>query len=167
MKPLPTFSLIRMETSLDPLLATIRSGRPSPLTSATVMPAGFGAREEAVTAVERRAEGPVAQAGVDQDVVAAAVGDDQVENPVVVEVRQLDRARRDQSRGRVAQYGRDAADGPDDELISELIGEDERGRRASVGPVDRQRDLLVEVLDGLERAVAVRRSGPARRRGGC
>ena len=40
-KLLPTFSLNRMETSLDPLLATIRSSRPSPLKSATVIPTGL------------------------------------------------------------------------------------------------------------------------------
>ena len=56
-------------------------------------PHRVGAGEEAVTVVERRTERPIPQPGVDQDVVAAAVGDDQVENSVVVEVRQRDRTR--------------------------------------------------------------------------
>ena len=92
-----------------------------------------GAGEEAVTAVERRTESAVPKAGVNQNVIAAAVGDDQVEDPVVVEVRQLDRAGRYQPGGCISQNGRDAADGLNDELIGELIGEDKRGRRVSVG----------------------------------
>ena len=76
--------------------------------------------------------------------------------PLLLRSASVDRARGDQpGRDASAQNGRDAADGLNDELIGELIGEDERGRRGSVGGVDRQRDLLVEVLDGLERAVAV------------
>ena len=34
-------SLIKMETSLDPLLAMIRSSRPLPVRSATVIPTGL------------------------------------------------------------------------------------------------------------------------------
>ena len=120
------------------------------------MPDRVGAGEEAVTVVQRRTERPVPQPRVNEDVVAAAVGDDQVEDAVVVEVRQRDGARGDQARcDASAKHGRDAADGLDDELIGELIGEDERGRRVAAGSVDRQPDLLVEVLTGLERAVAV------------
>ena len=84
-------SLSRMETSLDPLSAMIRSSRPSPLTSATVMPAGSVPVKKPWPSFKRRTERPVPQPGEDEDVVAAAVGDDQVENPVVVEVRQRDR----------------------------------------------------------------------------
>ncbi len=47
-----------------------------------------GAGEKAVAAVQRRTESSVPQPGVNEDVVAAAVGDDQVEDAVVVEVRQ-------------------------------------------------------------------------------
>ena len=65
-----------------------------------------GAGEEAVAAVERRAELAVAQAGIDQHVVAAAVGDDQVGDAVAVEVGQRDGAGGEQAAGAVAQHGR-------------------------------------------------------------
>ena len=116
----------------------------------------IGAREEAVTAVERRCYRTCRYRGrVDEDVVAAAIGDDQVEDSVVVEVGQRDGARGDQPGGRISQDGRTAADGLNDELIGELIGKDKRGRGCSARRVDGQRHLLVEVSDRLERAVAV------------
>ena len=39
-KPFPSGTLSKIETSLDPLLAMIRSSRPLPVRSATVMPTG-------------------------------------------------------------------------------------------------------------------------------
>ena len=71
-----------------------------------MIPDRVGADEEAVPAVEGRAELAVAQAGIDQHVVAAAVGDDQVGDAVAVEVGQLDGAGSEQARGLVAQHGR-------------------------------------------------------------
>ena len=47
---------------------------------------GVGADGETLGAVDRRAELAVAQAGVDQHVVAAAIGDDQVGDAVAVQV---------------------------------------------------------------------------------
>ena len=61
----------------------------------------------------------------------------------------------DQPGGRTSQDRRAAADALHDELIRRLIRVDERGRLAAVLRVNRQRNLLVEVLRGLERAVAV------------
>ena len=69
-------------TSLEPSLATTRSGRPSPLRSWTVTPAGLVPAKK----LRARAELAVAGAQVDQHVVAAAVGDDQVGPAVAVQV---------------------------------------------------------------------------------
>ena len=97
--PLPWPS--RIETSLEPVSATTRSGWP--LRSATVMPAGLVPTKKPLAAVDRRAELAVAQAGVDQHVVAAAVGDDQVGDAVAVQVGQRDGAGGEQAGGLVGQ----------------------------------------------------------------
>ena len=61
-----------------------------------------GADRETLGAVDRRAELAVAQAGVDQHVVAAAIGDDQVGDAVAVQVGQQDGARGEHAGGLVA-----------------------------------------------------------------
>ena len=81
----------RTETSLEPSLATTRSGVAVAVEVGDGEAGRVGAGEEAVPAVDRRAELAVAQAGVDQDVVAAAVGDDQVGDAVAVQVGQRPR----------------------------------------------------------------------------
>src|SRR5207253_839683 len=58
---------------------------------------GVGADEEAPAAVDLGPEAAPGQAPVDQDVVAAAVGHDQVGDAVVVQVGQLDRTRGQQA----------------------------------------------------------------------
>ena len=62
---------------------------------------GVGADGEARGAADRRSELAVAQPGIDEDVVAAAVGDDQVGDAVAVHVRQLDGAGGEQAGGLV------------------------------------------------------------------
>ena len=61
--------LSRIDTWLDPLSATTRSGR-APVRLATVIPDRVRAHEEALPAVDGRAELAVAQARIDQHVVA-------------------------------------------------------------------------------------------------
>ena len=86
MKLLPCGSLSRMETSLEPLLATIRSGRPFRL--ATMTATGFVPVGKPLPSFKRRAEPAARQAGVHENVVAAGVDDDQVRDSVAVQVGQ-------------------------------------------------------------------------------
>ena len=75
--------LSRIETWLEPLSATTRSGRVAGEVGHGD-PNRVGADEVAMPAVDRRPELAVAQARVNQHVVAAAVGDDQVGDAVAV-----------------------------------------------------------------------------------
>ncbi len=59
--------------------------------------------EDASTVIDRRPELAVAQTGIDQYVVAPAVGDDQVRNAVAVQIRQLHRAGVQQPCGLIGQ----------------------------------------------------------------
>ena len=67
----------------------------------------------------------VDEALIDQDVVAAAVGDDQVLDAVAVEVGQRDGAGVPQARGAIAQHGRLTPAVIDDHAVQALVGEDE------------------------------------------
>ena len=108
-----------------------------------------------MAAVERRAELAVAQAGIDQHVVAAAVGDDQVGDAVAIQVRQLDGPGREQTRGPVAQHGGLAGAVLDDHAIEPLVGIDEVGLAVAGEVGHRQRHGLVGLAIGPEGAVAL------------
>ncbi len=147
-------SLIRIETWLEPLSATTRSGRRAGEVGHRD-PHRVGAHEVAVAVVDRRPELAVAQAGVDQDVVAAAVGDDQVGDAVAVEVGQRHGAGLEQAGGLIGQHGRVAGAVVDDHAIEPLVGVDDV-LRAVAGEVGHgQLDGLVGLAIGLEGAVAV------------
>ena len=120
-----------------------------------MIPTGFGAHEVAMPAVDGRSELAVAQARIDQHVVAATVGDDQVEDAVAVQVRQRDGAGREQARGLIAQHGGPACPVIDDHAVEALVGVDD-----ILGAIPRevghgQLDGLVSLVVGLERAIAV------------
>ena len=118
-----------------------------------------GADGEARGAVDRRAELAVAQAGVDQHVVAAAVGDDQVGDAVAVQVGQQDGP----GASRPVDWlpmtwgwstfwlvGRRRPD-----LVERLVGVDEVGDAVAGEVGDGQGDGRLDRLEGLEGAVAV------------
>ena len=108
-----------------------------------------------MAAVDRRPELAVAQAGIDQHVVAAAVGDDQVGDAVAVQVGQLHGAGVEQAGGSIGQDGRIAGAVIDDHAIEALVGVDDV-LGAVAGQVGHgQLDGLVGLVVGLERAVAV------------
>ena len=69
-------------------------------------PHRIGAHEIAIAAVDRRPELAVAQPGIDQHVVAAAVGDDQVGDAVAVQVSQRHGAGVEQAGGLIGQNAR-------------------------------------------------------------
>ena len=120
-----------------------------------MIPTGLVPDEVAIPAVDRRPELAVAQAGVDQDVVAAAVGDDQVGDAVAVQVRQRHGAGLEQARRLIGQDGRIAGAVIDDHAIEPLVGVDDV-LRAVAGEVGHgQLDGLVGLVVGLEGAVAV------------
>ena len=75
-------------------------GQASPLTSATVIPTGLVPAKKPCPPLIGRSELAVAQARIDEHVVAAAVGDDQVGDAVAVKVGQLDGAGGEQARER-------------------------------------------------------------------
>ena len=102
---LPCFRLSRMETSLEPLLATTKSESSVAVDIGHGDPDRVGAGEEPLAAVQLAAELALAQAGIHKYVVAAAVGDDQVLDAVTVEVGQLHRAGRQQALGAVPYHG--------------------------------------------------------------
>ena len=78
---------------------------PSPLTSATVMPTGLSPAKKLLGGLE----GAVGVAEEDEDVVAAAVGHDQVLDAVAVEVGQHDGAGAEDRLGLWAWPGSSAA----------------------------------------------------------
>ena len=113
-----------------------------------------GAGGEALAAVQRRAELAVAETRIDQHVVAAAVGHDQVGDAVAVQVGQDHGAGGEQAAGAVGHHVRLSAGVIDDDLVEPLVGVDEVGRGAPVGQ-DRQGHVLVGIAIGPEGAVAV------------
>src|SRR5262249_28185887 len=115
---------------------------------------GVGPGVEAMAAVERRAELAVAQPRVDEDIVAAAVGHDQVGNAVDIDVRQLDGTGGQETAGAVAQDG-----GPvaviDHDAVAPLVGEDDVGDPVAGEVGDGQGDRLVGLVVRREGAVAM------------
>ncbi|MBV8382916.1 MAG: VCBS repeat-containing protein, partial [Planctomycetaceae bacterium] len=97
----------------------------------------------------------VAQAGVDQHVVAAAVGHDQVGDAVAVEVGQGHGARLQQSGGLIGQHGLGAGAVVDDHAIEPLVGIDVVLRAVAGEVGDGQLDGLVGLVVRLEGAIAV------------
>ena len=110
---------------------------------------------------------PLPRPGIDQHVVAAAVGDDQVGDAVAVEVGQLDGAGGEQAGGPVAQHGGLVAAVLDDDAVEALVGVDEVGLAVAGEVGHGQGDGLVGLAVGPEGAVAVAQQDRARRRRRC
>ena len=147
--------LSRIETWLEPLSATTRSGRRAGEIGDRD-PDRVGADEVAVPAVDRRPELAVAQAGVDQDVVAAAVGDDQVGDAVAVQVGQRHGAGLEQAGGLIGQDGRIAGPVVDDHAVEALVGVDDVLRsRCRVRSATASAMAWLASRSGCEGAVAV------------
>ena len=144
----------RIDTWLEPSSATTRSGKAAREIGHRD-PDRVGAHEIAIAVVDRRPELAVAQPGIDQDIVAAAVGDDQVGDAVAVQVRERDGAGVEQARGLIGQHGGVAGAVVDDHAIEPLVGVDDVLRAVAREVGDGQLDGLVGLVVGREGAVAV------------
>ncbi len=118
-------------------------------------PHGIGPHEVTVAAVDRRPELSVAEPGVDQDVVAAAVGDDQVGDAVAVQVSQRHGAGVEQSGGLIGQNGGIAGAVVNDHAVETLIGVNDVLRAVASQVGDGQFDRLICLAVGREGAIAV------------
>ncbi len=119
-------------------------------------PNWVGAHEVTIPVIDRRPELAVAQPGIDQDVVAAAVGDNQIRGIVrPVQFSQRHGAGVEQAGGLIGQDGRIAGTIVDDHAIESLVGVDDV-LGAIAGQVGNgQLDRLVGVSVGLEGSIAL------------